>query len=295
MKFIISTHKNCFVYDYHNKVKQDILRGTDGQKWAYGISWHNDKMFIAWRHPHEILEYDQKLKFTGRKCQVSDINKVGDLHQITCFDEKIWVANTGHNVISIFNANNLELLERWAPHASLPETDTPYVSEKNVSSFYKHYNSIMFHNDNMYVNAHMTIRNPPSKVWAFTYPNRKFIRKIQGGISTHNIFFIGNVLTVCDSINNQILQPDSGKVLFNTGNSSFLRGVSMPPNLIAVGRSDICKERIHRNNAHGGVIFFKNADFKKPDIHWLGEGPVEEIRCLDEIDLAHPVLPFWKT
>ena len=109
MKFAISTHKNCFIYDYEADSITTIERGTAGATWAYGISWLKDKMFIGWRKPGEILEYDTNFKFTGRKCDLSDGRKIGDVHQIVCFDEKIWATNTGKNSIYIFDAKTLEL------------------------------------------------------------------------------------------------------------------------------------------------------------------------------------------
>jgi hypothetical protein len=277
----------------------DIDRGTDGRTWAYGISWCGDRAFIAWRTPDEILEYDVDFKHTGRRCDARD-QKLGDLHQIICYDNKIWATNTGHNSISIFDCDTLELIETWRPHEHIPhDDDTKYFHEKKDKRTkpgvnYKHYNSIMFKYDRMYVNAHMTIKNPPSKVWEFTYPKRKFIRKILGGITSHNIFFLNGALTVCDSGNSCILQPEDNKVIFHKDVGSYLRGVSMPPNLFVVGRSDK-RARTDRSKSKGGITVFKGRNFNNPnpDVRWLGRGPVEEIRCLDNSDDAHPTNVFW--
>ena len=292
MKFIISTHKSCFIYDHNKDIINDIERGTKGAQWAYGISWFKDKIFIGWRKPCEVLEYDTSFKFTGRKCQGSLGFRVGDVHQIICFDKKIWVTNTGSNSISIFDASTLELVEDWRPHKAIKEMDSPYVSKKNINknkhpNYYKHYNSIFFDKKRIFINAHMTVNNPPSKVWVFLRKNRKFIKKIEGGISTHNLFLINNQITVCDSENSQIIQPETNKVLFRARVGSFLRGVSLPPKMVVIGSSGMQSIRNKRNNARGGIVIFNNTKFKNPDLKWFGRGPIQEIRCLDFYDKAH--------
>jgi len=280
------------IYDHDENSFTPVPRGTEGKSYPFGVSWHGDRLFIAWRHPYEILEYDQAFKPTGRKCESPEGSRTfGDIHQITCFDGKIWTASTGCNKICVHDAETLEFIEDWAPHKAIPEEDFPTRKSKKAQPHYKHYNSIMFNNNRVYINAHMTVHNPPSRVWVFKYPSKKFIRKIRGGLSTHNIFFVDNILTVCDSGHGQILQPESGKVLFKSKSDSFLRGISMPPGLLIIGTAERCA-RPQRPNAKGGLIFIKNKNFNNPQIKLLGKGPVEEIRCLDMDDEAHPVKPF---
>ena len=296
MKFIITTHNNCLLYDYEaRKILKNLRRPTKGINWSYGVSWHKDKLFIAWREAHEILEYDKDLKPTGRAIKSCDAHPIGDMHQITCYDGKIWVANTGYNRISIFDAETLKLVEEWYPDKGHNDGEPIYNPNKvptHVNNYYKHFNSIMFNGDGIYVLAHMTIHNPPSKVWQFT-SDKKLMRKIKGGKQAHNIFFLNDKLTVCDSDNHCLLQPESGKVIFRSMRGAWLRGASMPPDLLVIGRSDVCRDKARRNKALGGLIFFKDRNLGKPETIWLGKGPVEEIRCLDAPDEAHPQPPFW--
>jgi len=298
MQFIISTENDCFTYDLNKKLKvKQIKRGTEGKRWAYGISWWGDRLYIAWRSPHEIVEYDRKLKPTGRVCKVPKSPAViGDLHQITCYDKKIWCASTGTNSIVTFDCGTLDYIESWKPHEGVADDDGPYNPPKGKPRYtedYKHYNSIMFRSGRIYINAHMTTHNPPSNVWVFTYPGLKFIKKVEGGESSHNIFFIGDELTICDSGNGRLIQPEKYLEIFRGGIGSFLRGISQPPGKLIIGRADKCI-KADRPKARGGLVIIHDRKFKSPDPRWLGYGPIEEIRCLDEEDLAHPVPePFW--
>lgn len=288
MILIISTNKYVFTYDLLNK---KILSTINNKKRpSYGISWYRDRLFIAWRGPCEILEYDIDLKPTGRKCKGS---KLGDLHQIICFDNKIWVANTGKNLISIFDINTLDLVEDWCPHLNRDQDDNHILSKDN-NIHYKHYNSIMFNKKKIYINAHMTKNNPPSKLWIFKYKNKKFISKISGGISTHNIFFIDNKPIVCDSENGKILSLQDKTHLSFVKYSSFLRGVSMPKNMIIVGRSDKIIDRDKRAHGQGGLVIYNDHSFTKNYSLGLYMGQVHEVRCLDEKDKAHPTNIFWR-
>lgn len=290
MKFIISTFKGCFVYDYNRKkIVKQLQHSLSGKKnrVAYGISWFKNKLFVAWRKPHEILEYNKNFELTGRKCSGG---RLGDLHQITCFDNKIWVANTGINCISTFDVKNLEFIEKWRPQDWIKDNDKPLKNKY----YYKHFNSIMFWKEKMYINAHMTRNNPPSKVWEFEYSNKNFIKKIPGGVSSHNVFFIKNIMYICDSESGRIIRPDTKKIAFSGGPKSFLRGVSLPSGMVVVGRSDFIKERGNRVKGNGGIIVFNNRNFVSPNIIWLRKGPINEVRCLDKKDEAHPTNIFLK-
>ena len=293
-EYMISASSGLWHYDYAEDFVTNIPRGTKGYTDvtdAFGISWTSERMYVAWRHPDEIVEYDLNFKPTGRS--ISNEGKpwgmlLGDIHQILCHDGRIWVTCCGYNCIQVYDAISFNLERVWNP---CDGHDSDELGEESNNGKYKHWNSIRIMGDRLYLVSHM-YDCPPSKVWEFSFPDLKFIRKIPGGECVHNVFFHDGALAVLSSKDGRILFPESGKSITFFDRKPFWRGISQAGGRLALGFSSQCLSRAARPDVPGGVVFLDHSDPMRFDVKCNGIGPIMEIRCLDEHDAAHDAAPF---
>ena len=265
------------VYDRESNSAWEIPRQTTSEEdWPYGATWWEDKLYVAWRNPSEIVEYDNSLKVTRK----APVGKKDGAHQMTCKEGELWMADTELDRFFVVNANTLKHKMQFNPDKDKPAPG------------HRHWNSVAFYGDEVWLMAH-SWNQPTSMTFVYSWPGLARKEIVPGGKAAHNVFKFDGEMTICDSANYRLLQPRSNKTLFQGNSYLFLRGAALSKDTLVIGYSGRCKIRNERGKEQGGLIFFDGLKFGSPTYVSLNSGPVEEIRILDEPDSAHGQPPFW--
>lgn len=265
MKLVISSRFGMSVLDLDSGEITDPFNIPE--TWSpYGISWDQDKMFIALRPGGKLsLErlwvYDRNLSKTGEI--VKDKMTFSDLHQVFCFDGRVWVCSPGRNQVAIIDPDGSH--EVWKPN---PDKET-VKREGRPPLDYNHFNSVWIKDDRLYLVAHNFERR--AEVWEFTYPGRELIKKLPLNDYAHNI-----CVTKKDFI-----------TLGSEDNKHYGRGLAVSEEFVFRGDSRYIKDKIERQKSLQGSVVVEDREFNKIREIPINKGEIYEIRILDRPDHAH--------
>jgi hypothetical protein len=269
MPLIISTPLQIFLLDEISK-KISIQRSGDG--YYFGITHRDDVIVLS--HSGGYLQYFRKNAKPTRT-----IKHLYQPHQIEWVEDKILVANTGRNCISVYNASGH--LER---DVYLNEV---HWDDKNANRKGNHFNSVHKFGDTVYVVAHNYER--PSEIWELGWPGLqvKQVLTCQAGWA-HDIWVSDLGKVVCDSKNSCLRDVSTNETLWRSNEINTLtRGLAVTQENIFVGYSSI-SERHDRFWKSGGIFILDRDSFKTIDkVPILGSGDIYEIRVLDKRDECH--------
>lgn len=250
----------------------------------FGISWDNDRLFIA--NNRMIHEFDKEFKFVRTLTNQLDVNS----HQIACKDESIFVASPWSNcLIKIDKHSNISY---FSPSDDSWQSERP-VENPSKSIDVLHLNSLLFVDDRLYLNAHNHLNG--SYIIVYKYPEFERIDTINTGVGTHNIAIDDGELFTLDTNGSKGLISSNGLNVPLGGSRDFLRGLAVCSKYIIIGVSDWSK---HSNedrvrDADGTILVLNRSDYKiVKRIILPKSGDITEIRLLDEFDRSHYVQPI---
>lgn len=239
----------------------------------FGISWWEDKLLIA--QPTAILQFNKRLKSPQI---ILDHLEFG-IHQITVKDNCLWMVSPRINGLQRYNLLTRQL-DNFLPHG-----------KKNRDVH--HYNSILIKEDKLYLSAHNN--NLPSFISVYSYPELKLLTKHEDlGRQIHNIYIEDNEIYTLDSLGTQAIISTKGKYIPVGKKGEFIRGLAVTPQNFIVSCFPYSPAREFRREGKSDLVIIDRKDGKVSKRISVGNtGNINDIRILDEQDLAHDLKPFW--
>lgn len=270
MRLLISTPLQILLVDpFSGKIS--VVRTGDG--YYYGIS-HKENIIVL-THSWGPLGYfvrPHSPQFLGRH--------LIQPHQVEWVEDKILVANTGRNCISVFADDG-----RFLRDVYFNET---HWDDKDHGRLGNHFNSVYKHGDEVFVVAHNYER--PSEVWVLTWPELKIAQTITTkAYWAHNIWKGEFGLVVCNSKGGSLQEVVTGETLWASGEDGVItRGLAISKDYIFVGCSTY-NERKERYWKDGGVWIINRHTLRTVrKLVFPGSGDVQEIRLVgDGLDEGH--------
>lgn len=244
----------------------------------WGITWSDKFIFTCvWMGRRAYLTtYDLNFN-TIRIAEISRDKRVTAPHQIIWFDNRLWIANTQYDYVSIYDPDN-DSWDIWRMY-----DDSIYKTDDKKGNNWHHMNGVWFHKGYVFVCAHNN--NHPSFIQIHNYPDMKHLGTITIGKKIHNVWPEGNELLTCSSDEGKIITTN-GREVVNTG--GFPRGVAITDKYNCIGVSSYSASR-------GGVRDHKDGEINIYDKEWKlirsivpkGFGQIFEMRMIGEKDISH--------
>ncbi len=288
-KFLVAGHNNIIyldLMDQTSRVFHDSARSKAGIASYYGITWDKDNIYIVGT-PTDCVELNRvrtlllcldKDGNTLRNIAIPPEHKIAHVHQIQCYKNKIFLVDTKHNAIRIFDLSD----QTWSKF---------YPDPDRVDKDMDHFNSIWFdtNEEKMYIISHGKNNTQvgvfkPSQLWVFDANTFSFISKYEYGEYSHNSVRYKNRMLVCSSKNGVILS--SPEEVFLKA-SPHPRGIVIHEPYLFIGKSETAGKE-WRSTLTGYIEVFD-----LPTMKSIGEitipkiGQIYEIRCLNQDDIAH--------
>jgi len=209
-------------------------------------------------------------------------------HQITCApDGRIVCTNTGRNCVTVIDL----VRPSYFQEARISENRWDRISPGQQDG--DHLNSVFFHGDRLYVIAHRFNRG--SCLAEFSYPDLALLstRPCGDRRQLHNIWVTDEMqMIACDSAAGALIELNTDRVLWTSGLPIYLRGLAATETIVILGESGRTKRDLRRTSVSGLWVLDRQT-WKALDYLCLGPyGAVNEVRILDEPDLAHNASPF---
>lgn len=251
------------------------------RKAFYGITWTKYHLFLA--ELEYILKFDSsfnivdRISFTDKKLH-KNFQHAGT-HQITQHDNKIYTANTNHNLIRVIDSETSEILD---------SSSCGYKSGED----YNHFNSVYHKDEHMYVCAHN--HKFPSFILKMDKEFNVLRKYFDIGTRNHNIYLEDGYIYTLDSLGMcfRRIKEDTEEVkiinikeLTDQG-QIFLRGLARTEEHFFIGITT--KESIRKDREKNpSWVLCLNNDFDVVGVMRLPKNTqIQEIRLLKD-DLAH--------
>jgi len=288
-KFLVAGHNRIMYLNLMtqtSRIFHDSASSKNGIASYYGITWNKDNIYIVGT-PYECTRLDQVrtllLCLDKDGNTLYDINippqhKIAHVHQIQCYKNKIFLVDTKHNAIRIFDLA-YRTWSKFYPDPSRTDKDT------------NHFNSIWFdrNEERMYIVSHgkdntqVGVFNP-SQLWTFDANDFSLVSKYEYGEYAHNAVSYKDRMLVCSSKNGVILS--SPEEVFLKA-SPHPRGIVIHEPYLFVGKSETASKE-WRSTLTGYIEVFNLSTMKSiGEITIPNIGQVYEIRCLNQDDIAH--------
>ncbi len=256
----------------------------------FGITWQDDKLYIA--QPTSIVLLNKRLEHP-----VITLHGLWyGIHQILARDGKLWMISPRLNAIEICDLKTRDFsyftLEDHKLRKLIPAEC--YLQDRlKFSNDISHYNSIFIKDDRLYVSAHNHAK--PSFISEYSYPDLKFIKRHEKlGKQIHNIYVENDEIFTLDSLGSQSIVSTKGECIKIGTKGQFVRGLAVTKELFIVACFPYDPKRHTRRQ---GESFIVVVDRKKKEVvkklRVKDIGNINDIRILDEPDLAHGNAPFW--
>ena len=280
MDLIFTSFKGIFRI---NTSTMDIRKIHSGSGMYYGITWHNDDLYVVARNS----SYDYKLGDERILIFNKDFDYVGymdhqfvdcGLHEILINpdDGRLWLTASLKNKILIISNESC---------------DEFYPNPLKVDIDFNHFNSLFF-DGNMFITAHNKGISD-SEIWEVSPNTLEVIDKypMKECTCSHCCFKMDGKLATCASAQSSVKNID-GEPLLTSDFIGYTRGIAITDTEIAVGDSAIA-DHGNRTNADGWIhIFDRQSMSLKHKIHFPNIGQIAEIRSLNEKDYRHWPDPF---
>jgi hypothetical protein len=209
-------------------------------------------------------------------------------HQIICApDGRIVCSNTGRNCITVIDVAK----PGYFQEARISENRWDRVFPDRGDG--DHLNSVFINGDRLYVMAHQF--NKGSLVAEFSYPNLSLLNTHSCGDrrQLHNIWVTDErQMIACHSETGALVELTTDRVLWTSGLPIYLRGLAATHRVVILGESGRATRDLRKTSVSALWIIDRQT-WKALDYLCLGPyGAVNEVRILDEPDLAHNASPF---
>ncbi len=288
MRLLITTPLETSVFDTDTR-QLTPLRMGDGE--YFGSSWNErilvfghtavDGMdLVTWQDYRNAVVGFLRIFRRGGDEVVLSAKELVQPHQILCVDDRIVVANTGRNCLSVFDESGA--LER---HVYLTDKQWDRNQEGRTGN---HFNSLFRLEDRLYVLAHNFDR--PSAVWRLTWPGLERVDVTEtAGSWAHNLWPCEWGVVMCDSKRGRLIDALSGKILWESGEERVMtRGLAATDQHLFIGRTEY-GGRTLRQVSDGGLWVVDRQTMRTVDrVIFPGSGTVNDVRILDGPDACHP-------
>jgi len=253
----------------------------------WGITWNEKDVFAIKREFGEtffVHVFDRKLKETGK----FEVPGVKDPHQIFWKDGKLYIANTGHNRITIWDGK-----------------DFGEFAWNKTGRDDNHINSIWADDEYFYFienrgDPHLGGR---SRIRAYLKRNMELTSNYQVGRDVHNVMFEKRNYYICSSADKSLLCYSWAKKevtmewranLELNNPKVFTRGLAYDGECFYVGISESRTKQEKKDKViKDGRIAVINNDFKTAGIIQLPKSDsVHDVRLMDKPDYAHNGVRF---
>ena len=254
-----------------------IVRAGDG--YYFGITKKDNVAVLS--HSGGYLQYFQK-----GASPILTHNHLIQPHQIEWIEDKVLVANTGKNCISVFDGKGALCRDVYLNQIK--------SDNKEKNRLGNHFNSVHRIGDHIYVVAHNYER--PSEVYKLSWPDLQVADVIVSKASwAHNIWSCEWGLVICDTKSGSLYELKSGEPIWQANEDGALtRGLAASEDYIFVGYSTH-NQRKERNWKTGGIWIIDRKSLKTIDkLNMPGSGDVHEIRIIGVIDEGHNNQVFSK-
>lgn len=261
----------------------------------YGVSWFPSAPELVLSHSGlnnsdlvDIASYAQSERGWLSHGNVASREFLSAPHQILCApDGRIICANTGRNVISVFDFARPNCFQE----AGISSARWDRLALDQITG--DHLNSVFVHGKHLYVIAHGFDRG--SKLATFSYPDLELIQVEPQGERTglHNIWITGEGQRIsCHSENGSLIDLDAKSPLWESGAAMYTRGLAASGQYVLVGESQRTGRDLRRSSM-SGLWLLDRQTWQAIDYLALGPyGAVNEVRILDVPDEAHHGHPF---
>lgn len=269
MYLLVSTPLQLLLLDAESG-QSTTVRSGDG--YYFGIT--SKDTTIALTHSLGYLQF-----FKEQSKPTKTIEHLHEPHQAEWIEDKILVANTGRNCVTVFNSQG-----EWVQDIFFNEVKRDI---KNGEKLGNHFNSVHKVGDRVYVLAHNN--NRPSELWELTWPDLKIIgSQISNAAWAHNLWSSDQGLVICDSKAGSLYEVTSGKAIWQSDQEGLItRGLAVNKEMIFIGYSQH-SERKERYWNNGGVWIVDRQSLRTLDkISLPGAGQVYDIRLVGVLDECH--------
>jgi hypothetical protein len=259
-----------------------ILEGHRGR--YYGISWDANSTLILTHSSHNKNGTQGYLSF-GNQAKLIELSNP---HQTLWLpDNKIAIANTGKNCLTLFDPSSNEYKDHYfnevtADHNAAGETCGD------------HFNSLFYKNDRLFVLAHHFYKT--SYVLELAYPSCEILKKqeVMFRSGMRNIWVDeNNNIFSSHSESGSLIEITSGNTLWNNGTPRlYQKGLAVTKDYFIVGdgQRGTYEERMRMQTA---VWLIDKKNYSSVDYIPFGPfGQIQEIRIIDEPDFAHHGMIF---
>lgn len=261
----------------------------------YGISWFPGDKELVLSHSGldtasliDIVAYAQSETGWLSKGGLSSRTFLSQPHQILCApDAKVICANTGPNVVNIFDFKKPNALEE----VGVSKLRWDRLSLDHATG--DHINSVFLRDQQLYVVAHGHTHG--SKILTFSYPDLELtsVHSLRPITGLHNIWVTNQGQKIsCHSENGSVIDLDTQLAVWESGAEIYTRGLAATQDYVLIGESQKTGRDLRRSSLSGIWILERNS-WKPLDHIYLGPyGAVNEIRVLDVPDDAHHGHPY---
>lgn len=245
----------------------------------YGISFDNDRIYVATRRSHYTAGKQRPQDQAGAVLVFDyDLHRIDvleppfairDVHQIYYFDNALWVVCTWNDLIAIHRERSWE---SWYPFGEpAGAAGGPY-----------HLNSIYADGDHIYLGGSI---DRVGYIWAFDRTTRRHRRTWQAGYGSHNVWCANESVFTLSSLAGEIVSTGAGATTITRGN--FLRGAAVCADCSWFGISARAR-RGEREFSDAMLLGLSQRHPVPRRLNLPGFGMVHEIRAPGTADLAHP-------
>ena len=282
----------CLIGTYHNLLYWDgsevrvVREGIH-----YGVTWDHGYIYASYNPQHEpvsrIEVYDSRLNYLD----ILPISDLQSVHQIYWYEGKLYITNTAHNRIDVWDGT---CVVKWDYTDGLPLK--PF--QRLVDTL--HINSIWTDGVRWYICEH-GYKFPPARIRVFDMDLNQIHLidmdyEVHDDLNTHNVYLDDEYMYICRHRRIGIRDHAGNLVrsIFPHGDdeSTFLlRGLARTAEHFYVGESTYAPREL-RGEGDSDILILDEDLNLLDTIPLKGVGQVYDIRVTDEIDYAHNGVPY---
>lgn len=205
-------------------------------------------------------------------------------HQIEWIDNSLLVVDTGHERLSVYDANGTSIRDMALGELGWDRGPSGRLGH--------HFNSVHRSGNRVWIVAHN--HDCPSEVWELSWPELEIVRvHVTKAAWAHNAWEGELGLVICDSYSGCLHEVHSNQTFWAADEvGAITRGLAVSPNHLFVGHSEPGGRGERRVN-DGGLWVIDRATLATVErFRFPGSGCVNEIRLLDGPDECHNGVPF---
>lgn len=242
----------------------------------YGITWDKDYIYCRHNPAHISISEIEIFNCNLERCGKLPFTYLEGVHQILSVEDELHITVTTRNRIDVYDGSQTMRSYNWS----------------NTEGDRHHINSIFFKDNKFYVaeSGLSGEKNPPAiQVLDRQYrPFDKF--SMPAAIHIHNVYIEDGILYTCGKFG--LVKMDLRRNKYTVADirqdreNGFFRGLARSQKYWYIGESQVLPRK-DRKFGDAKIQVLDN-DLKHIDTITLkGTGQVQEIRIIDELDLAH--------